>query len=181
MQLNLSLRSISWHETEKNRAIWKTLKRLKPFHISLAELFHLSNLINKWEKNLQNILAFFLMHIFLLEPVKITHCCDIISWIAFTTYDCMSNTLISLCILCHLSPFPQIYWTYCLSSFFVNSLWWKNMHVCVHGSLSIWIYRKKIGLLLSFIFIINSIYDLIKLQIVANTCIPFYVFARRKM
>lgn len=41
------------------------LKRLKPFHISLAELFHLSNLINKWEKNLQNILAsFFNAHIF---------------------------------------------------------------------------------------------------------------------
>lgn len=41
--------------------------------------------------------------------------------------------------------------------------------------------EKKIGLLLSFIFIINSTYDLIKLQIVANTCIPFYMFARRKM
>lgn len=40
--------------------------------------------------------------------------------------------------------------------------------------------EKKIGLLLSFIFIINSTYDLIKLQIVANTCIPFYI-ARRKM
>lgn len=40
-------------------------KRLKPFHISLAELFHLSNLISKWEKNLQNILAsFFNAHIF---------------------------------------------------------------------------------------------------------------------
>lgn len=134
MQLNLSLRSISWHETEKNRAIWKTLKRLKPFHISLAELFHLSNLINKWEKKLQNILAsFFNAHIFTGTGKDNT----------LLSYDCMSNTLISLCILCHLSPFPQIYSTYCLSSFFVNSLWWKNMHVCVHGSLSIWIYRKK--------------------------------------
>lgn len=41
--------------------------------------------------------------------------------------------------------------------------------------------KKKIGLLLSFIFIINSTYDLIKLQIVANTCIPVYMFARRKL
>lgn len=41
--------------------------------------------------------------------------------------------------------------------------------------------EKKIGLLLSFIFIINSTYDSIKLQIVANTCIPVYMFARRKL